>query len=322
MMFEPWFKNPHWQTILADLLGKKIKHTEGEIIQHQTIDGDILVSEYFPVNQSRGLVLLCHGLSGDGRSQYNLRVSALLQRNNYSVVLFNHRNCGIGKGLAKKFYNSGRGEDIGVAIRDYKLLTKQKVAVVGFSMSGNAALRLVTSADTWFKENANDFLPDLCLAINPPINLKKSSLLMNQSFSKIYQLNFMLSFRKLFKEINKFSPEFLKYSKIKPWIKIYDFDNLFTAPMAGYLTADDYYEQCSTYLKLNDTQVKTVILTSEDDPFVYSKDFKFNIKNSLLKINITEFGGHMGYLDKVSKASDQMRWMDQYIVHQVINELT
>lgn len=48
----------------------------------------------------------------------------------------------------------------------------------------------------------------------------------------------------------------------------HDFDNYFTAPSFGYLTADDYYRKGSSVLNLADIRVPTLFLSALDDPMV------------------------------------------------------
>ena len=49
---------------------------------------------------------------------------------------------------------------------------------------------------------------------------------------------------------------------------LYDFDNVFTAPLHGFRNADDYYARASARPHLHRIRVPTLVLHAANDPFV------------------------------------------------------
>ena len=83
---------------------------------------------------------------------------------------------------------------------------------------------------------------------------------------------------------------------------IEDFDNLYTAPQYGYRDAIDYYENVSANKVIKNIKLPVLILMAEDDPIMsescYPKEESKNNPN--ITLQITKYGGHVGYvqLDK------------------------
>lgn len=315
-----WLSNSHLQTIIADLFpGLPSKETQAQEFKVQLPDGDTLVNEYLP-GKINIVSILCHGLSGDSQSKYIVRGAYHLQQLGHHVVMMNHRNCGKGFGLATKPYNSGSGDDIGevvYAIR--KKFPGYKIILYGFSLSANAVLRLLSEPEVCFKENKTniqEYFPDFALAVNPPLNIGSTSDMLSLGLNRIYEKNFVFSLRATVKKLAKKNllsdPAVVR--KISRFMKIRDFDDVYTSKLAGYENAHDYYEKCSTYQKLDRIQVPTLILTSDDDPFVDVAYFKNQKMSEHVDIQITHGGGHLGYISQNKTPLGTHRWLDYAIV--------
>jgi predicted alpha/beta-fold hydrolase len=77
-------------------------------------DGDkIVLIENTPkqFSPSNRCILLVHGLTGSHQSRYSIRATKYFNKQGYRVLRMNLRGCGVGFGLAKHLYHSGRSED-------------------------------------------------------------------------------------------------------------------------------------------------------------------------------------------------------------------
>lgn len=318
-----WAKTAHLQTIWGDKLPSPKVNRKSYDFWVTLSDRDrLFVKEFAPTEveiqkfKSRNpeaklkLVILAHGLSGNSEAGYMQRIASHCLERGYRPVLMNHRNCGESFGTSRGTYHSGRGDDIAAVVGALrKRWPNHEITVVGFSMSGNALLRLV--AEHMGPE------PDRAIAVNAPINLAKSSDLINQGFSRLYEINFLLSFKDLLERKSRKGLIDTKYP-VKPLkMSIRDFDNLYTGPRGGFGLADDYYRMCSTYQKLNQIQVDTTILTAADDPFIAVEDFveaKKTIGTAPVRIHIEPCGGHLGYIHNGKTPLGTNRWMDYAIM--------
>ena len=108
-----------------------------------------------------------------------------------------------------------------------------------------------------------------------------------------------------------FSDTFIPSEKSKT---ILEFDEAYTAPVAGYKNADDYYASCSSKNFLEDIAVPTTILCATDDPFIEPSIFKSVRMSRAIELNMPENGGHMGYLSSKTTPWGDNMWMDFILV--------
>ena len=78
----------------------------------------------------------------------------------------------------------------------------------------------------------------------------------------------------------------------------WDFDGRVTAPLHGFLSAEDYYRRASSRYYLGDIRTPTLIIHAADDPFV----FAHSLPEASELSDCTEFellakGGHVGFVD-------------------------
>ena len=158
-------------------------------------------------------ILLFHGLTGSTDSNYMHRTALLALERGDTVMRVNHRNCGKGFGLAKGPYHSGRAEDLSSVIAyGKKIFPKHKHIAIGFSLSANALLLLLSGERGTVK-------PDAAIAVNAPINLEDSAYLLKKGFNRIYDFEFMRLSRRDVLKIKKGE------LKLPLYFTMHDFDN-------------------------------------------------------------------------------------------------
>lgn len=299
----PWARSGHLQTVLGNYLPSPKCARPSEVIRVDLPDGDALAGRAFP-GTSDVLVLVFHGLGGDATAHYVQRTAELAQQRGHAVWAVNHRGCGEGRGLAKGTYHSGRGDDLGTVFAAARLRHPGKrLLAIGFSLSGNALL-FNLGKHAWAE-------PDVAIAVNPPINLERSAILIKTGFNRLYDLRFVRRCRKAVRErqVDGLIPD--RY--LTRWsMTLHDFDNAYTAPAGGFRDREDYYATCSAGPLLASIQKPTVILTSKDDPFVPWQDHAEAPKSPSVHLHLEAVGGHMGYL---SQDAPGRRWLDLALGH-------
>lgn len=309
-----FFFHSHLQTIGGEIFGSSPKITHRlKTLNIQLADGDHLVCEHLE-GTSQVITLLCHGLTGDSRSSYLLRTAQHLNALGHHVVLMNHRNCGLGLGLASKPYNSGSGGDIGEVIFHLRQKFPQyKIILYAYSLSANASLRLLSEPEIFFARDFASYFPDAAFIANPPINLSRAADLLGSGLNRIYEKFFVLGLNRLLRkqiQMKLIQPDRLDLKHFHMNMRIRDFDNRFTSVYSGYKDAADYYEKCSTHKKIGNIKIPTLILTSDDDSFVDVQDFKTLSAPAHVQIVITKGGGHLGYISRDSSTLGTNRWLD------------
>ncbi len=308
----PFLKGGHRQTILGYYLPSP-KHLRGTNVHYIKISGGdkLALCENRPNRKStfQRAILFMHGLGGKAGSSYMLRIAHLFQNRGWITFRMNHRGCGEGIGLARQTYHSGRSEDASAAmIKIEELYPHSPLVTVGFSLSGNVLLKLLGEKKEPLATNLAG-----AIAVAPPINLSLCAAALCQSQNRVYDLRFMRLLKKAMKERREHFLDFPEFD-FKWWMKLRDFDELCTASLNNFKSAEDYYSKCSAKQFLSEVSTPTYLLASDDDPFVPKESFDDLPENEFLDFNLTKSGGHMGYVSAEKTPLGTHRWLDYAVL--------
>ena len=295
-----WARGAHPQTIAAQYLPTSRKDLPWTRRTLDLADGDQLTLRTLP-GTSGVSVLLFHGLAGSVDGHYMRRTAARLQARGHALLLANHRGAGEGGGLARHPYHSGATGDLAAVLalgRD--LFPGQLQVALGFSISANILLLLLG-------RDGHLGGPDRAIAVNPPVNLEACSRRLSRGFNRVYDQYFI---RRLRKEVRA-RPGAPPLPAIR---SLRAFDEVYTAPQAGFPSRLDYYDRCSCGPHLQGITVPTVILSSLDDPFAPAGDILTCALGSGVHLHVEDTGGHMGY---VTRNLPDHRWLDYALEHYV-----
>lgn len=275
-------------------------------------DGDqLVVCENRPNRKApfKKIIVFMHGLGGDANSPYMLRLAHLFQNRGWTVFRMNHRGCGDGHGLAKSTYHSGKSDDVSrVLLKIADLHPGIPMLAVGLSLSGNALLKLLGQA-------AEAIPPTLrgAIAVTPPIELSRCADALGKPQNRIYDRRFVRVLKTDIAERQRKFPDFpdLRFPR---GCTLRHFDEICTAPLHGFASAEDYYTQCSAKQFLAAIKTPTVLLASQDDPFIPPETFTRLPENDIVTYHITRHGGHMGFVSANNTPLGTRRWMDYAIL--------
>lgn len=276
-----------------------------------TPDGDFLDLDFSSCH-SKNAVLMIHGLEGSSDSKYVLATTSFLSSNNYDIIVINLRGCS-GE-LNKKFkaYHTGETGDLHFVLdfltQNYDYAT---ISLLGFSLGGNVVLKYAGEQ----KENLNP-LVDKIISISPPCDLKGASMVLSKKSNIIYMKRFLKTLvSKALQKAAMFPEQNLNTEKLVKAANFTDFDSLFTAPSFGFKDEEDYWEKASCKPFLKDIQVKSYLLTAKNDPFLSESCFPIDLakKSNYLHLELTEKGGHIGFVKSIAKRNDQ--WFEKKILN-------
>ena len=76
------------------------------------------------------------------------------------------------------------------------------------------------------------------------------------------------------------------------------FDDRYTAPLHGFLDAEDYWEKSSSLQFIPHIRVPTLIVSALDDPFLSPACYPVEAaeENSTITLEIPRSGGHVGFV--------------------------
>ena len=301
----PLVRGPIAQTITGSQFTDKTELPQK--IQHRVrLDENnlLLMYELKATEESAPVVLIGHGMGGCSESGYVRRISSKLFKEGFGVFMMNHRGSGHGIGLCDRLWNGGSSEDLAQTIQFIvDLYPTRKILVMGFSLSGNILLKYLGEGRE-IPSNVHS-----TLAVNPPIDLKVASQQISKGrWSDTFNKYYLKLMNRQVEAMVQCHPDAFRPAKTPN--TIWEFDVEYTAPAFGYPSAEDYYEQCSSKQFLEQINVPTTILCSQDDPFIPSGVFQNARMSQHIDFINPEFGGHMGYISRSQNDFGDRRWMD------------
>ncbi|WP_339770283.1 hydrolase [uncultured Paraglaciecola sp.] len=293
-----WAKNRHIQTIWPRFFQRRLNvHWQKERLILP--DGDFVnlawSGERKDIEQSKGLVVIFHGLEGSNKSHYANDMTANLVTQGYVVVLMHFRGCGGEHNSLPRAYHSGETQDAWYLLNWLAELYPgvPKVAM-GFSLGANMLLKLLG-------ERPKQTILRGGIAISPPFKLAECSLSINQGMSRMYQsyllksmVNNLVDKMRTIDYSDHLEIDDVKARKIKTFK---EFDDHVTAPLHGFDSADDYYEKCSAINFLPTIATPTLIIHAKDDPFMNESVLpKTTNLASVVRLELSDRGGHVGFM--------------------------
>ena len=255
-------------------------------------------------------LLIIHGLEGCTDSHYMKGIAHKAWYAGINVIRLNQRNCGGTEHLTPTLYNAGMSGDLHAVITD---LTKRdglfNILLVGFSMGGNLALKLAGEVGDALLSLQG--VVGVCPNIHPAACVES----LQQPRNWVYHHYFLRRLKaRLTRKIQHF-PHKWDVSKISSIRTMWQFDDVYTAPDGGYKDAADYYEQSGARQVLHQIRIPTLIITSQDDPFIPYPTFKIDpiSDNPFIQLIAPESGGHCGFYQQAQPDEDNF-WVENRII--------
>jgi len=305
--FKPakWLSNPHLQTLWSELFRRaplvKYQRERFELSDGDFVDLDWAGDEKLPI------VILLHGLAGSARSSYMRGMVNALIQNGWRTVVMHFRGCGGELNRLARSYHAGDIGDISEVVENLKNRFPEKpIAAVGFSLGANVLL-------TWLGRTGENNPLTTAVAISVPFDLSKCVERLQQGFSRAYDQFLLRTLTKTLKLKIKKHPD-LQYLSKKTFKTLRDFDEHVTAPLHGFLNAEDYYAQSNSKQYLKNISKPTLIIHSADDPFLGSDNIPTKAECSThITFEKTEHGGHLGFISG-SRPWNTAYWLEERVV--------
>ena len=285
----PWYlRNCHVQTILpAWPVGGSRTNFRSERLELP--DGDFLDLDWLESGHQR-LAILCSGLEGNSCDPGMLRLARDFQTAGWDVLSWNYRGCsGVPNRLVRS-YHSGATEDLTAVIAH---AGERPVALVGCSLGGNLVLKFLGESPPPTNVLA-------ATAISATVDLASTARALDRKLvNRFYLKRLIASLCEKVRVKSAAMPGEINLDGLNDLHGFEHFDDRFTAPMHGFLNADDYWTKCSARQFLPAIRVPTLLLSAKDDPFLTPDSFPFSEaeNNPNLTLEVPAHGGHLGFLD-------------------------
>lgn len=292
-----WLPNGHLQTIYPALF-RTINSVNYERERIITPDEDFLDLDWSLATKKTDfsgknkLVILSHGLEGNSTRQYILGMVRFLNTEGYDCLAWNFRSCSGEMNKTSRFYHSGATEDLNSVIQYVFEKGYSHIDLAGFSLGGNLTLKYLgeqgVKIDSRIKKS---------VVFSVPMDLKACSLEIVKPQNRIYQTRFLNTLKPKVDQKAVHFPGDINPSDFKFVNTLYDFDDIFTAPLHGFQNADHYYEMCSAMFFVEKITIPTLIVNAANDPIVPENSLPTMLIDSLpnVLLEISDFGGHCGF---------------------------
>jgi hypothetical protein len=280
--------NAHLETIFPSLL-RRVTVAPYVRERIETSDHDFLDLDWL-TNGSKKLVIISHGLEGNSLRPYVKGMAKAFFSAGYDVLAWNYRGCSQEMNRLLRFYHSGATEDL-AAVVDHAICKKQYdwIGLIGFSLGGNLTLK-------YLGERKIDPVIKKATVFSTPLHLDSSCEKISQPSNRIYAQRFLKSLKNKITVKSSLMKGLDTHhlSRIKT---IKEFDDVYTAPLHGFENAAVYYEKCSAIYYLSDISIPTLIVNTQNDPFLSKQCFPVDdLKaHAFVQLEIPERGGHVGF---------------------------
>ncbi len=307
--FKPawWLPGAHAQTIWPSLL-RTLVEIETREERLTLADGDFIDLAWTRGNSNK-IVIVLHGLAGSIDSSYARGMLAAISKKGWRGVFMHFRGCSGEHNLKDRSYHSGETGDLRFLVDTLrKRHPEATLSAVGYSLGGNALLKYLGE----YKDNSH---LEAAAAVSVPYTLSNSASKLEKGFSRIYQRHLLN--RLVDKTLSKFQDRQapVDIANINKLNTFKSFDHHITAPIHGFKSGEDYYEQSSSRQYLNKITTPTLLIHSKDDPFM-SVDAIPNqgeLSDSVT-LELSNHGGHVGFV------SGNTPWNAKYWLEQRIPE--
>ncbi len=234
----------------------------------RTPDGDFIDVDFLqpasPLPAEAPWLVLLHGLEGSSQSHYAQAFAHWARGHGWAYAVPHFRGCSGELNLAPRAYHSGDYEEVGWILERLRGRSARPLVAVGVSLGGNALLR-------WAEEAGDTAAPVArsVAAVSSPIDLAAGGHAIGRGFNRwVYGRMFLNTMRpkaleKLAQHPGLFSREAMLAAR-----NLYEFDNLFTAPLHGFRDTEDYWARASAKPHLHRIRIPALVLNARNDPFV------------------------------------------------------
>jgi uncharacterized protein len=210
-------------------------------------------------------LVLFHGLEGSSQSHYALAFADWARQQAMPYAVPHFRGCSGEINRAPRAYHSGDFQEIDWLLRRIKAREPQrKLIAVGISLGGNALMR-------WAQEMGASAsqIASAVASVCSPLDLAAAGHCIGSGLNRrIYTPMFLRTMKPKAMERLALHPKLFDAKALQESRDLYEFDNIFTAPLHGFKDTEDYWARASAKPRMADIQIPALALNAKNDPFM------------------------------------------------------
>ena len=265
-----WLPGGNLQTLWAALQARRCAGPPPVFRRERwrTPDSDFVdVDWLLPTPEGVGappLLVVFHGLEGSSSSHYAEAFAGAARDRGWACAVPHFRGCSGEINLAPRAYHSGDFAEIDWLLRRFAGRHGGPVLAVGVSLGGNALMR-------WAAEMGGQARQVVAAvaSVCSPLDLAASGQAIGRGFNRqVYTRMFLKTMvPKALEKLAQY-PGLFDRQRLLAARDLYEFDNVFTAPLHGFKDAQDYWARASAKPHLQQVAVPALALNALNDPFV------------------------------------------------------
>ena len=237
-------------------------------------------------------------------------LAAKAWRAGFNAIRLNQRNCGGTEHETPTLYHSGlTGDLLAVAAELAGKDGLQHLWFAGYSMGGNLVLRMAGEAGVSCAPLKG------VMAVCPNIDPAACVAALEERRNWLYHRHFLISMQARMKRKAALFPHRFDVRTLSSIRSLRAFDDAYTAPDGGFLNAADYYEQVGARHVLEQIAVATLIITSQDDPFIPYRIFETASvgRHAHIDFIAPAQGGHCGFVQR-PRSEEDVFWAENRLI--------
>ncbi len=312
-----WLRSRHVQSMLASIFvrrGRIVRRAAPLIAAQRELLLDCgagvrlqcLASS--PAHGSGRAVVVLHGWEGSAESLYVLSLAQLLFEQRFEVLRLNLRDHGATHHLNRELFHSCRLPEVIGAVRALQArFAESPLHLVGFSLGGNFMLRVAARARAERLDLAG------VIAVSPVLDPEETLAALEHTLPA-YQHYFLRKWRRSLRRKQAAWPEFYDFRDIAQLRDLRSMTAELVQRHSEFATLQEYLRGYSlTGERLATLEVPSRILLSLDDPIIPVGALTRLAHTAALSVTLTRYGGHCGFLERVSGPT----WAERQILAQL-----
>ena len=283
-----WCRNAHAQTLWPRIAPGPVPALRRERVELP--DGDFIDLDW-TLNRTGPVVLVLHGLEGSSRSPYARGLLQAVQGRGWRGVVMHFRGCSGEPNRLPRSYHSGDTGDLDAVVRLLRQREPQTpLAVAGYSVGGNVLLK-------WLGEQGSHAPVAGAVAVSVPFELGKAVDVLHRSLFRVYENYFLRSLVPKIRQKLACMELPVRARDLGGVRSLRRFDDVVTAPLHGFASAEDYYTRSSCRGFLPGIRTPTLILHARDDPFMPPTVIpRAGELPAAVALEAHDHGGHVGFV--------------------------
>ena len=288
-----WAKGTQIQTVIPAKLSHRPKVSYR--CEHcDTPDGDFELFFWArpePGDPRAPVLVLFHGLEGGPGRHYAVALMHEAAERGWRGVVPCYRTCGGEMNRLPRAYFAGDTVDCGWVLKTiHERFPDAPLYVAGMSLGANYIAKYLGDM------GSEASFVTAAAAVGGPFDIVEGYRVMDHGVIRLYDEMFLSTLQeKVERKIARFGA-FIDVGKFRRVRHMYEFDEVYTAPVHGFRSGLDYWRRCSAKPVLCDVRVPLLALNPLNDPFqpVSALPREQDV-SSFVYLEQPEQGGHIGF---------------------------